>query len=194
MRQLNKNSTNEYGTSDLSAEYSDFEGISELSLDEIKQVSGGIVLLTVGAASAGYAAFAGGATLGFGLGALGANMDWGTNKDRRQRRRERRRKRRSDIRLKQAIQVVGHIKSLGLNMYSWEYKDAPGERFVGVMAQDLLARDDLRSAVFTFADGPFAGYYGVDYDKLGINCLPVEAWDGKIESLLVGKPDLVHTL
>ena len=91
----------------------------------------------------------------------------------------------SDIRLKQNIRSEGELDALGVTVYSWEYKDAPGERFVGLMAQDLLARSDLKHAVFTFEEGPFAGFYGVQYNALGLAMLPVEAWDGDVHSLIV---------
>ncbi|MBF9046699.1 hypothetical protein LSUCC0031_06165 [Rhodobacterales bacterium LSUCC0031] len=91
----------------------------------------------------------------------------------------------SDIRIKTDVRVEGHLSSHALTIYSWEYTDLPGERFVGVMAQDLLARADLASAVFTFAEGPFKGFYGVNYDQLGLRCLPAEAFNGDVNSLLL---------
>ncbi len=97
----------------------------------------------------------------------------------------------SDIRLKTAIRVEGEIAHLGLSLYSWEYTALPGERFVGVMAQDLLARADLAPAVFTFVDGPFAGYYGVDYARLGLRCLPADDFAGDVSALVIGQPALV---
>ncbi|MFT7374059.1 MAG: hypothetical protein ACI9T9_002761 [Oleiphilaceae bacterium] len=91
----------------------------------------------------------------------------------------------SDIRLKQDIKVEGHIDHLDVTVYSWEYKNFPGERFVGVMAQDLLARTDLADSVFTFKEGVFEGFYGVDYAKLGLRCIPSEAFDGDVATLIV---------
>ena len=91
----------------------------------------------------------------------------------------------SDIRIKTDVWVEGHLSSHALTIYSWEYTDLPGERFVGVMAQDLLARADLASAVFTFTEGPFKGFYGVNYDQLGLRCLPAEAFNGDVNSLLL---------
>lgn len=96
----------------------------------------------------------------------------------------------SDLRLKCDVTVEGELVDLNITVYSWEYKDHPGERFVGVMAQDLLAREDLKSSVFTFTSGPFAGFYGVDYASLGLRCLPFEAWDKKVESLVERKLEL----
>lgn len=93
----------------------------------------------------------------------------------------------SDIRLKQDIHCEGAIDTLGVKVYSWEYKDYPGERFVGLMAQDLLARPDLAHAVFTFNEGPFAGFYGVNYGALGMTMLPEEAWDGDVCSLMLNQ-------
>lgn len=92
---------------------------------------------------------------------------------------------RSDARLKANVRVEGTLPNNRLTIYSWEYTDLPGERFVGVMAQDLLARADLASAVFTFAEGPFKGFYGVNYDQLGLRCLPAEAFNGDVNSLLL---------
>lgn len=96
----------------------------------------------------------------------------------------------SDRRIKQDIRAEGEIADLNLMSYTWEYKSVPGERFVGVMAQDLLAREDLKSSVFTFTDGPFEGFYGVDYAALGLRCLPTEAWDGDVASLVVSETAL----
>lgn len=93
----------------------------------------------------------------------------------------------SDKRLKQDIYCEGAIDTLGVKVYSWEYKNAPGERFVGLMAQDLLARPDLAHAVFTFDEGPFAGFYGVNYGALGMTMLPEEAWDGDVRSLMLNQ-------
>lgn len=92
---------------------------------------------------------------------------------------------RSDVRLKANVRVEGTLPTNCLTVYSWEYKDLPGERFVGVMAQDLLVRDDLASAVFTFTEGPFKGFYGVNYDQLGLRCLPADAFNGDVNSLLL---------
>ena len=89
--------------------------------------------------------------------------------------------------MKQDIQCEGAIDTLGVKVYSWEYKDYPGERFVGLMAQDLLARPDLAHAVFTFDEGPFAGFYGVNYGALGMTMLPEEAWDGDVCSLMLNQ-------
>jgi hypothetical protein len=97
----------------------------------------------------------------------------------------------SDIRLKQDIKVEGHIDHLDVTVYSWEYKNALGERFVGVMAQDLLARTDLADCVFTFKEGVFEGFYGVDYAKLGLRCIPSEAFDGDVATLIVSNQAMV---
>jgi hypothetical protein len=90
-----------------------------------------------------------------------------------------------DRRIKQEIREEGRIEALDLTIYSWEYKIAAGERFVGVMAQDLLARPDLAAAISTFKDGPFEGFYRADYAALGLRCLHAEAWDGNVASLIV---------
>lgn len=155
----------------------EFDGIEELSLNEIEDVAGGPLWFAIWAGFAAWntALFVGQEAVKASKPMNGRFPQGGRGSDRR---------------LKTDIKVEGEIASLGINAYSWVYKDAPGERFVGVMAQDLLARDDLRSAVFKFADGPFAGFYGVDYAKLGLACLPTEAWDGEVESLIVGEPVL----
>lgn len=155
----------------------EIDQFQELSLEECETVSGGPILAT-------WAIFTGMSVLGFAATAANDPKD-----NRRGSGNEANRTptwNRSDRRLKQNIKVEGELSHLGISAYSWEYKDAPGERFVGVMAQDLLQRDDLRSAVVTFTEGPFKGFYGVDYGRLGLLCLPVEAWDGNVSSLEVG--------
>jgi hypothetical protein len=97
----------------------------------------------------------------------------------------------SDLRLKADIRVEGQLPHLGLTVYSWEYTMMPGERFVGVMAQDLLANAELAAAVFTFTDGPFKGYFGVDYAALGLRCLPAEAFTGDVSQLMVKQRETV---
>ena len=93
----------------------------------------------------------------------------------------------SDRRLKHSIRAEGKIESLDLAVYSWEYHSLPGERFVGVMAQELLARPDLSDAVFTFESGIFKGFYGVNYDSLGLRCVPQEDFNGDVNTLQIQK-------
>jgi hypothetical protein len=91
----------------------------------------------------------------------------------------------SDIRLKSDIRIEGHLPHLDLTVYSWEYTMLPGERFVGVMAQDLLSNPALASAVFTFDQGPFKGYYGVDYARLGLRCMSAQDFTGNVTDLVL---------
>jgi hypothetical protein len=97
----------------------------------------------------------------------------------------------SDRRIKQDVKEEGRIAHLDLTVYSWEYINAPGERFVGVMAQDLLAREELAHSVFTFEEGPFKGFYGVDYAALGLRCITAEAFDGDVATLITHKDALL---
>ncbi len=155
----------------------EFEGIEELSVEDAEKVGGGplpFAIFALVSAAVGMAEIS--------RDIEDAPRKGGNNKNRTGT------WNRSDQRLKRDIRIEGDLPSFGIKAYSWAYKDTPDERFVGVMAQDLLARDDLRSAVFKFADGPFAGFYGVDYEKLGLSCLPVEAWDGDVASLVVQAP------
>lgn len=74
----------------------------------------------------------------------------------------------SDIRLKTDIRQIGFVAHLGVPLYSWRYRDGDNTRFVGLMAQELLARPTLAHAVTTYQDGPRAGFFAVDYKKLGM--------------------------
>nr|WP_299849327.1 transferrin-binding protein-like solute binding protein [Sphingomonas bacterium] len=67
----------------------------------------------------------------------------------------------SDRRLKVDIRPVA-IRPDGLKFYSWRYRGGHG-RFVGVMAQDLLADPRFSAAVTPGRDG----WYRVDYARLG---------------------------
>ena len=68
----------------------------------------------------------------------------------------------SDRRLKQNIELVGRDERTGLNLYEFAYKDAPHERWRGVMADDVL--QVMPSAVHTNEQG----FMSVDYGALGI--------------------------
>lgn len=68
----------------------------------------------------------------------------------------------SDPRLKQNIELVGRDERTGLNLYEFAYKDAPHERWRGVMADEVL--QVMPSAVHTNEDG----FMSVDYGALGI--------------------------
>ncbi len=77
----------------------------------------------------------------------------------------------SDIRIKQDIDLVGHHPALGVGIYSWRYRNEDPTRYVGVMAQDLLANSELSDAVSVASTGRFAGHYQVNYDKIGLKML-----------------------
>lgn len=68
----------------------------------------------------------------------------------------------SDPRLKQNIELVGRDERTGLNLYEFAYKDEPGQRWRGVMADEVL--QVMPSAVHTNAEG----FMSVDYGALGI--------------------------
>lgn len=82
----------------------------------------------------------------------------------------------SDRRLKTEIKVVGFSDELGIKLYSWKYRNGNSTRYVGVMAQDLLARPDLAHAVVTLKDGEFAGFYAVNYEVLGLKMTTEAEW------------------
>lgn len=76
----------------------------------------------------------------------------------------------SDVRLKRDVRALATLED-GLKLYSYRYvwDDAV---HVGVMAQDLLARDDLKDAVRLTDDG----VYVVNYGMLGLKLATYEAW------------------
>lgn len=192
-------------TSTKLATFEEFEGIEFLSADLADQVSGGVSVPTAAGAvkiglGGGFLAF----QVAFGVGGIMVAMatlfhhlGWTDEVENANGEGSTIRKVTSgggnsafggsDIRLKQDIRCEGAIDTLGVKVYSWEYKDYPGERFVGLMAQDLLARSDLAHAVSTFDEGPFAGFYGVNYGALGMTMLPEEAWDGDVRSLMLNQ-------
>jgi len=71
----------------------------------------------------------------------------------------------SDARLKTDITPVGTAAN-GLNLYTWRYH-GQSEVWQGVMAQEVLRSHPY--AVETGANG----FYGVDYDKLGLKMVRV---------------------
>ena len=73
----------------------------------------------------------------------------------------------SDIRLKQNIERVGTDERTGLAIYEFEYKANPGERFRGVMAQEVEVK--YPDAVTTMPDG----YKAVFYERLGMEMVRV---------------------
>lgn len=82
----------------------------------------------------------------------------------------------SDRRIKQDIVTLGHDAHLGVDIYSWRYRNDDPTRYVGVMAQDLLSRPDLAKAVHTAEDGEFQGFYAVDYAALGLQMTTEDQW------------------
>ena len=68
----------------------------------------------------------------------------------------------SDRRLKQDIKLVGRDERTGLNLYEFAYKADPGQRWRGVMADEVL--QVMPSAVHTNEEG----FMSVDYGALGI--------------------------
>lgn len=68
----------------------------------------------------------------------------------------------SDRRLKQDITLVGRDEHTGLNLYEFSYTLTPHQRWVGVMADEVL--QVMPSSVHTNAEG----FHSVDYDALGL--------------------------
>ena len=65
----------------------------------------------------------------------------------------------SDINIKENIKHVDRSK--GFNIYEFSYKDSPGSRFRGVMAQEVMeTRPDAVIRV--------NGYLAVNYDAIGL--------------------------
>ena len=73
----------------------------------------------------------------------------------------------SDRRLKENIEVVGHDVRTDLPLYEFEYIGGTGQRFLGVMADDVEKR--FPSMVVTMSNG----YKAVNYAGLGIEMLEV---------------------
>ena len=73
----------------------------------------------------------------------------------------------SDVRLKMNIERVGTDERTGLAIYEFEYKATPGERFRGVMAQEVEVK--YPDAVTTMPDG----YKAVFYERLGMEMVRV---------------------
>ena len=85
----------------------------------------------------------------------------------------------SDIRLKTDISKLDQLAN-GHQLYSFRYtRDENRQRYVGVMAQDLLA--DNAEAIVTREDG----YLQVDYGKLGLRMVTLEEWEeGGLKSIV----------
>ncbi|MGE3625809.1 MAG: peptidoglycan-binding protein [Hyphomicrobiales bacterium] len=84
----------------------------------------------------------------------------------------------SDRRLKRDIEQLAALAD-GTRVYAFRYLWEDTIR-VGVMAQDLLARDHTRDAVVT-TDG---GYYAVDYARLGLRMTTLAEWRARGEAAL----------
>lgn len=67
----------------------------------------------------------------------------------------------------------------GLTLYRFCYTASPGT-WVGVMAQEVLAVDPKAVSVDE------AGYYLVDYGRLGLDCEPYEAWRARHAGSAIG--------
>lgn len=74
----------------------------------------------------------------------------------------------SDRRLKKDIVLVGRDERTGLNLYEFAYIDGNGQRFRGVMADEVLRVDPGAVLVST------SGFMAVDYARLGIEMVAVE--------------------
>lgn len=90
--------------------------------------------------------------------------------------------RRSDARLKHDVEYLGALPD-GLKLYAFSYL-GDDQRFIGVMAQDLLADARHAGAVSVGDDG----YFMVDYEMLGLGDLGTGAMGeaGARAALLAG--------
>lgn len=77
----------------------------------------------------------------------------------------------ADRRIKTNVTEVGKLKN-GIPVYSFKYMWDDRVR-VGVLAQDLLERDDTKKAVLTHANG----LLGVDYAALGLRLATFAQWE-----------------
>lgn len=74
----------------------------------------------------------------------------------------------SDRRLKTNIKVVGFDERTGLNLYEFEYTNGSGQRYRGVMADEVKV--NYPDAVFEMPDG----FLAVSYAMLGLEMTQVE--------------------
>ena len=81
----------------------------------------------------------------------------------------------SDQRLKADITRVGQTSD-GITLYAFRYH-GDERRFVGVMAQDLLASERFRHAVHRGKHG----FYVVDYAALGLRMMTIEEWQRRAD-------------
>jgi hypothetical protein len=75
----------------------------------------------------------------------------------------------SDARLKHDVEYLTTLDN-GIRLYAYSYL-GDEQRFVGVMAEDLLADARFADAVILGADG----FYRVDYGKLGLGLYGADA-------------------
>jgi hypothetical protein len=75
----------------------------------------------------------------------------------------------SDIRLKDDVVMLGRLDN-GIGLYRFRYKGADHTAYVGVIAQEV--QTIVPSAVSRGSDG----YLLVDYDKLGLEFMTLNAW------------------
>lgn len=68
----------------------------------------------------------------------------------------------SDRRLKEHVEAVGRDERTGLTLYEFEYREEPGRRYRGVMA------DEVERVMPTAVQRDRRGYALVDYGRLGI--------------------------
>ncbi len=76
----------------------------------------------------------------------------------------------ADRRIETTVFQVGRLAN-GINVYSFRYLWDDRVR-VGVLAQELLQRDDTKAAVLTMPNG----LLGVDYAALGLRLATLEQW------------------
>jgi hypothetical protein len=76
----------------------------------------------------------------------------------------------ADLRMKSDVAELAKLDN-GLAVYSFRYLWEDQVR-VGVVAQDLLERDDLKKHVLTLANG----LLGVDYAALGLRVATLQQW------------------
>jgi hypothetical protein len=90
----------------------------------------------------------------------------------------------SDRRLKHDIRLLSTLDN-GIGLYSFRYLWSDTE-YVGVMAQDLVGDERYKNAAIMTP----AGYYAVDYAKLGLRMTTLDAWraDGLDAVVLQARP------
>jgi hypothetical protein len=84
----------------------------------------------------------------------------------------------ADRQLQSDLAVIGKLEN-GLNIYSFRYL-WDDTVWVGLVADDLLARDDTKSAVLTLSNG----IRGIDYGALGLRIATLTEWQRSGHSAL----------